>query len=156
MITDPCSCKNNATTLTNGQFNDIVTVNAPSGQNWTVSANTGFYLTSSPAPPAAPLIIPIGTAMTNGTVDGINNDGDGQTDEADENVYYTLRGVHVDALGYNITVTNSLGTSSSIGSTCYYPNPSINGLANTFCLNDPVVTLSGSAQLGMVPDQQWE
>ncbi|MGB5026353.1 MAG: T9SS type A sorting domain-containing protein [Saprospiraceae bacterium] len=148
MITDPCSCKNNATTLTNGQFNDIVTVNAPSGQNWTVSANTGFYLTSSPAPPAAPLIIPIGTAMTNGTVDGINNDGDGQTDEADENVYYTLRGVHVDALGYNITVTNSLGTSSSIGSTCYYPNPSINGLANTFCLNDPAVTLSGSAQLG--------
>ena len=148
MISDPCSCRNNATTLTNGQFNDIVTVNAPSGQTWTVSANTGFYLTSSPAPPAAPIIIPIGTAMTNGTTDGVNNDGDGQTDEPDENVYYTLRGVHVDALGYNITVTNSAGTSSSIGSTCYYPNPSINGLASTFCLNDPAVTLNGSAQLG--------
>ena len=36
-----------------------------------------------------------------------------KTDEPDENVYYTLRGVPRDALGYNITVTNSVGTSSS-------------------------------------------
>ncbi|MBK9720932.1 MAG: T9SS type A sorting domain-containing protein [Saprospiraceae bacterium] len=147
-ITDPCACKNNATTLTNGQFNEIITVNAPSGQNWTVSAVTGLYLSSSPAPPAAPILIPIGTALLNGTIDGINNDGDGQIDEADENVFYTLRGVHVDALGYNVTVTNSLGTTASIGNTCYYPNPSIIGLPSVFCADDAAVTLVGNAQLG--------
>ncbi|MGB3085386.1 MAG: T9SS type A sorting domain-containing protein [Saprospiraceae bacterium] len=147
-ITDPCACKNNATTLTNGQFNEIITVNAPSGQNWTVSAVTGLYLSSSPAPPAAPILIPIGTALLNGTLDGINNDGDGQIDEADENVFYTLRGVHVDALGYNVTVTNSQGSTGSIGSTCYYPNPSIIGLPTVFCADDAAVNLVGTAQLG--------
>lgn len=147
-ITDPCSCKNNATTLTNGQFNETITVQAPPGQNWTVSAVSAFYLFTSPPPPAAPVIIPIGTAMTNGTLDGINNDGDGQIDEADENVYYTLKGIHVDAVGYSVTVTNSLGSSGSIGSTCYYPNPSIVGLASVYCQNDPPVPLVGNAQLG--------
>ena len=148
VITDPCSCKNNATTLINGQFNEIITVNAPAGQVWTVSAVSGLYLITSPPPPAAPVIIPIGTALLNGTVDGINNDGDGQIDEADENVYYTLRGIHVDALAYNVTVTNSIGSSGSIGSVCYYPNPSIVGLASVYCQNDPPVTLVGNAQLG--------
>lgn len=147
-ITDPCSCKNNATTLINGQFNETITVNAPAGQNWTVSAVTGLYLITSPNPPTPPVIIPIGTALVNGTLDGINNDGDGQIDEPDENVYYTLKGIHVDALGYNVTVTNSLGSSGSIGSTCYYPNPSIVGLATVYCQYDPPVPLVGNAQLG--------
>ncbi len=128
-ITDPCSCKNNATTLTDGQFNETITIDAPAGQTWTVTAVNGLYQSSSPAPPAAPLPIAIGTVLTaSGTS-------------------YTLTGVHVDALGYTLTVSNGT-TTLSIGNTCYYPNPVITGLNNTYCLYDPAVTLTGSAQLG--------
>ncbi|MBK6352820.1 MAG: HYR domain-containing protein [Saprospiraceae bacterium] len=147
-IKDPCSCLNNATTLTNGQFSELVQVNAPSGQSWSVSAVSGLFLNSSPPPPAAPLAIPIGTTLTVGTADGIDNDNDGQFDEADENVYYTLRGKHVDAIGYTVSVTNSLGVTLSIGNTCYYPNPQINGLNANYCITDPAVVLNGSATLG--------
>lgn len=106
-----------------------------------------IVLNSSPPPPAAPLAIPIGTTLTVGTVDGIDNDNDGQFDEADENVYYTLRGKHVDAIGYTVSVTNSLGVTLSIGNTCYYPNPQINGLNANYCITDPPVVLNGSATL---------
>jgi hypothetical protein len=53
-ISDPCSCLNNATTLTNGQFGEQIKVNAPSTQTWTVSAVSGLYKTTSPNPPASP------------------------------------------------------------------------------------------------------
>ena len=38
---------------------------------------------------------------------------------------YTLTGIHVDALGYTISVSNGRGTTLSIGNSCQYPNPSI-------------------------------
>ncbi|MEZ4981408.1 MAG: hypothetical protein R2769_07430 [Saprospiraceae bacterium] len=62
-ITDPCECKNNATTLTNGQFDEVIQVNAPDGQTWTVTAVTGLFASSSPAPPAAPAPISVGTRI---------------------------------------------------------------------------------------------
>ncbi len=134
MITDPCSCKNNATTLTNGQFNETVTVNAPSGQVWTIQSNVGLYQSSSPAPPAAPVLIPNGTAMTEQVLGGgVSN--------------YIMTGVHVDALGYSANFTNG-NINLPISNRCYYPNPSIIGLAATYCANDPAVTLMGNAQLG--------
>ncbi|MBK8955134.1 MAG: T9SS type A sorting domain-containing protein [Saprospiraceae bacterium] len=133
-ITDPCSCKNNATTLTNGQFNETITINAPSGQVWIKTNSTGLYLSSSPAPPAAPIAIPNGTALTEVVLGGgVSN--------------YVLTGVHVDALGYTATFSNG-NITQPIGNTCYYPNPSIVGLANTYCANDPSVPLVGNAQLG--------
>lgn len=133
-IMDPCSCKNNATTLTNGQFNETVTINAPSGQTWTVSSAPGFFLSTSPAPPAAPLPTPAGSLFTETPLgNGISN--------------YIRTGVHVDASGYTVTATNG-SVVTSIGGTCYYPNPTINGLATVYCQNDPPVTLNGSAQLG--------
>ncbi|HNL28963.1 MAG TPA: T9SS type A sorting domain-containing protein [Saprospiraceae bacterium] len=138
VITSPCSCKNNATTLTNGQFDETITVNAPAGQTWTVTAVSGLYQTSSPAPPGTPVVIPIGYTLTPGAVLG-----DGSTN-------YTLLGIHVDAVGYSVTVSN--GTANgSVGATCYYPNPQINALAPAYCQNEPSVTLSGSATLGGPP-----
>jgi hypothetical protein len=127
-IADPCVCKNNATNLTNGQFDETIQVYAPSAQTWTVTSVTGLYQTTSPAPPAAPLPVTVGTVLNN--VGG--------------NVFQ-LQGIHVDALGYTIMVSNGLGTTLSIGNTCTYPNPAITSdLSGPFCLYSDVVPLSGT------------
>lgn len=139
VISIPCACKNNASTLINGQFNETISVNAPAGQTWTVTSVTGLYQTSSPAPPGAPINIPVGFVLTSGPVQG------------DGSVNYTLMGVHVDAIGYSVSISNGIGVSGTLSSICYYPNPQINGLASTYCANDPSVTLSGSALLGGPP-----
>ena len=127
VITDPCTCLNNATTLTNGQFGETVTVNGPAGQTWTVTAVTGLYTTASPAPPLAPNPILVGATMTEGPA-GV----------------YNLSGKHIDAIGYTITVNNGLGTSLSIGNTCEYPNPVITGIAPAICVNNTPITLTGT------------
>ena len=126
-ITDPCTCLSNATTLTNGQFGETVTVNAPAGQTWTVTAVTGLYATASPAPPLAPNPILVGATMTEGPA-GV----------------YNLSGKHIDAIGYTITVDNGMGTNLSIGNTCEYPNPVITGLAPAICVNNTPITLTGN------------
>ncbi len=131
------SCLNNATTLDNGQFIDLITVKSLAMQTWTLVTNTGLYATTSPAPPAAPVALPIGTAFTAGTADGIDNDGDGQTDEADEMVYYTLKGIHVEAIGYTISIKNNLNVTATIHNKGYYPTPYFINLNDPFCINTP-------------------
>ncbi|MCB9283531.1 MAG: lamin tail domain-containing protein [Lewinellaceae bacterium] len=129
-ILDPCSCLDNATTLTDGQFSETVQVTGPAGDNWTVVAAPGLYQTASPAPPAAPLPIAVGTVLVEGP--------------AGE---YTLSGKHVDAQGYSVTVTNGTET-LSISNTCYYPNPSLSGLDPLYCSLDGPQTATVTAQLG--------
>ncbi|TNE56828.1 MAG: HYR domain-containing protein, partial [Bacteroidetes bacterium] len=131
------TCMDNATTLDNGQFMDVITVKSLAMQTWTLTSNTGFYSTASPAPPGAPVALAVGTAFTAGTADGIDNDGDGQTDEADEMVYYTLKGLHVDAIGYSIVVRNNLNQSGAISNKGFYPTPYFINLNDPFCLNTP-------------------
>jgi len=136
-----CECLNNATNQDNGQFREVIQIRALAGQTWTVTANTGLYTSTSPAPPASPLLIALGTAMTPGSSDGIDNDKDGTTDEADEMIYYTLRGVHVDALGYNVTLKNVAGQALTITNKCYYPSPVFTNLNDPFCLTTPIFTI---------------
>jgi uncharacterized protein (DUF2141 family) len=132
-IGDPCLCKNNATTLTNGQFDETVEVSAPAGQTWTVTSVTNLYSMSSAAPPAAPTLISIGATMTYNV--GLAR--------------YLLNGIHIDGVGYSVTVSNGMGTSLSIGNQCWYPNPSITApLSISACSSDPSIILAGSAQLG--------
>ncbi|MFN7325616.1 MAG: HYR domain-containing protein, partial [Chitinophagales bacterium] len=127
-IADPCACLNNATTLVNGQFAEEVMVSAPSSQTWTVSAVVGLFDENSPNPPVIPTPISQGTALT--------NFGGNQ---------FVLRGKHIDAIGYTVTVSNGLGTSLSIGNTCSYPNPSIlSNLNGPFCLYSDSVALVGN------------
>jgi hypothetical protein len=125
-INDPCGCKNNATTLTNGQFTETVTVTAPPGQTWTVTAISGLFSAASPNPPAAPTPITVGTALT----------ASGTT--------YTLNGIHVDGIGYTISVTNGIQT-LSVGNTCVYPNPVL-GIddSRVYCAGSPVINLTGT------------
>ncbi|MBN8681232.1 MAG: hypothetical protein J0L99_01200, partial [Chitinophagales bacterium] len=126
-ISDPCVCLNNATTLENGQFGEVITVNAPAGQTWTVTAINGLFSTASAAPPTAPTPINVGTVLS----------ASGTT--------YTLSGRHIDAIGYTVTVSNGRGTSLSIGNNCSYPNPAITSdLTGPFCLYSDPVTLAGT------------
>jgi hypothetical protein len=128
VISDPCVCLNNATTLTNGQFGEQIKVNAPGTQTWTVTAISGFYNPASPNPPSAPIPVGVGTVL-------VNIGGN----------MFTLDGRHVDAIGYTITVSNGMGTSLSIGNSCQYPNPAITSdLTGPFCLYSDIVTLTGT------------
>ncbi|MCA0238368.1 MAG: immune inhibitor A, partial [Bacteroidetes bacterium] len=127
-ISDPCSCLNNATTLTNGQFGEQIKVNAPSTQTWTVSAVSGLYKTTSPNPPASPSPITVGTVL--------NNIGGNM---------FTLDGRHIDAIGYSVSVTNGAGTTLTISNTCAYPNPAFTSdLSGPFCLGSDPVELTGN------------
>ncbi|NND77188.1 MAG: HYR domain-containing protein [Flavobacteriales bacterium] len=108
-IIDPCSCLNNATTGDNGQFSEIVEVEAPAGQTWTIVSVSGLYSPLSPDPPAAPIPFNVGDALT-------FNAGTGN---------YELFGIHEDGAGYSITVTNGtdvLGTTNL----CHYPEITFN------------------------------
>ncbi|MCC6412807.1 MAG: lamin tail domain-containing protein, partial [Saprospiraceae bacterium] len=129
LISDPCVCKNNATTLTNGQFGETIKVESITGLTWTVTSVTGFFSALSPAPPSAPTPITVGTVLTESPV------GSGD---------YFLNGIHVDAIGYSITVSNGLGVTLSISNSCEYPNPVItSNLDNPFCLYSDAVILTG-------------
>ncbi len=129
-ISDPCICLNNATTLFNGQFGEVIKVNAPGNQTWTVTAINGLYRDPNVAPPSAPLPIVLGTPLTNLGV-AMN--------------MFELKGRHVDAIGYTVTVSNGLGTFLTIGNTCEYPNPSITSdLSGPFCLFSNPVNLTGN------------
>ncbi len=132
IIADPCVCKNNATTLQNGQFDEQVRVTAGSGQIWTLVTNTGYYQPTSPPPPAAPILIPIGTVLIESPAGSGN---------------YILNGVHIDSVGFSVTVTNGSST-LSVGSTCYYPNPTFMSLDTAYCNNAPPVTLMAKGFLG--------
>ncbi|MBK7337313.1 MAG: hypothetical protein IPJ00_14615 [Saprospirales bacterium] len=105
-------------------------MNSVPGETWTVVTAPGLYQSASPAPPAAPLPIAAATPLVEGPA-GV----------------YTLAGIHVDGLGYSITVTN--GTLQlSTSNICYYPNPEINGLDAVYCNQDGPQSVTASAQLG--------
>ncbi len=129
LITDPCVCKNNATNLSNGQFSETIKIEGLAGQTWTILSATGLYLSNSQAPPNSPAAIPPGTTFTQSPA----NSGD-----------YYFTGIHVDALGYSIIVTNGMGNALTIGNSCVYPNPSITSdLSKAFCLFSDPVDLTG-------------
>lgn len=131
-LTDPCNCMDNATTTLDGQFNEALTVTAPPGQIWYIKSVNGLYRPQpfSPAPPAAPVPFTTGPG--------------GQLLVETTPGKYSLSGIHIDSIGYTITLSN--GVVDLTGSNqCYYPNPKFNNLFNNYCVNYPAVTLSGSA-----------
>ncbi|MEP7197585.1 MAG: hypothetical protein ABI851_13770, partial [Saprospiraceae bacterium] len=131
-ISDPCVCKNNATTLQNGQFGEQVKVTGLPNQTWTVTSSTGLYLTTSAPPPAAPTPIPNGTTLI---------------ESPPGSAMYVLNGVHVDSIGYVVSVTDG-SLILTIGDTCYYPNPIFMSLDTAYCKNAPAVTLMAKGFLG--------
>ncbi|MBL7809319.1 MAG: hypothetical protein JNN28_15985, partial [Saprospiraceae bacterium] len=126
-IINGCICLNNGTNLTNSQFGENIKVTAPSSQQWTILSVSGFYEASSPAPPAAPTPLVAGTPLQNlgGNM-------------------FRLDGRHIDAIGYNLSLSNGKGTIFDLSNTCSYPDPVITtNLSGPFCLYSDPVTLSG-------------
>ncbi|MEL7162416.1 MAG: SdrD B-like domain-containing protein, partial [Bacteroidota bacterium] len=62
-ITDPCNCLDNNTTDFDGQLSEVLDIVSRPGQTWTITANSFMYDISSPAPPADPIPVPIGTVI---------------------------------------------------------------------------------------------
>ncbi|RMG88024.1 MAG: hypothetical protein D6714_01350, partial [Bacteroidetes bacterium] len=136
-ITDPCSCRENpvgsqgnATTLENGQFIETVQVTAPTNQTWYIADVVGLYDVASPHPPSP--LIPFQTGPA------------GDTLVQQPAGIFTLQGVHVDDIGYEIKVTNGTDT-LSISNKCAYPNPVIESLKGGYCANAAPVPLVGHA-----------
>ncbi|MDX2136342.1 MAG: hypothetical protein SFV52_16275 [Saprospiraceae bacterium] len=128
-VPDPCRCKNNATTMANGQFEETVYVRSLTGKSWTVASANGFFLPSSPAPPAGPVPVTAGTVLEEYPA------GSGD---------YRLPGVHVDSLGYSLTVVSNAGDTLSISNGCRYPEIAIvSAINNTLCLYSTPLTLNG-------------
>lgn len=117
-IVDPCNCLANESSpgAGDGQFAETVKVTSQTGETWYIAAVTGLYQAPSGAfPPVSgggnyPLsAFMIGASGQNLTA---TNLGNGLT-------HYTLNGLHVDEVGYEITVTNGVDT-LSIGNLCSY------------------------------------
>jgi hypothetical protein len=130
VISDPCSCRNNSSTLYDGQFNETVEVEGPSGAVWQVVSNIGLYEPLLPNSNQSTNLISLGTILSETPIGG----GRSQ---------YTLQGVHTDAQGYSIEVTNGI-TILSQSNTCYYPNPMITDLAGLLCTQTDAFTLTAS------------
>ena len=122
-----CNCLNNATTLSDGQFSEQISIAGPVGATWTVSAVTGFFQSNSPAPPAAPLPVAVGTVFS----------------EISPGVY-RLSGRHVSAQGFSLSASNGT-TTLTISNRCYYPNVQFVGLPDTICISSLPVILTASA-----------
>ena len=128
-ITDPCTCLNNATNLFDGQFSEVITVAGPEGLTWTILLADGLFDINSPQPPTLPNPIMPGTVLQE-TSPGI----------------YQLFARHIDEIGFSFAVENEFGDLLTIGSTCYYPNPSIVGLNDVYCVYSGPVDLVGDAE----------
>jgi hypothetical protein len=115
------TCLNNATTLTNGQFGELITIKSLAMQTWTVTSSTGLYTSGSAAPPAAPTPVPNGTVLT-AAADMIN---------------YTLNARYVEAIGYTATLTNNLGQTVTISNVAHYPTPILSNFFGPFCIGTP-------------------
>ncbi|MEM8906848.1 MAG: lamin tail domain-containing protein, partial [Bacteroidota bacterium] len=150
-ITDPCSCLDNATTLDvnlgtggdDGQFSELITISnnngtLPMGQTWTVVAATGaFDAYNVPAVGTPSAGVPV---ATDGSVTLTFNAG-----------AYELPFVHVDAMGYSITIEGPApmgdpgNSTQTIGNNCSYPNPAFDPpLPDVFCPADMPITLMGT------------
>ncbi|HRI01249.1 MAG TPA: SdrD B-like domain-containing protein [Saprospiraceae bacterium] len=60
---EECVCLDNATNDSNGQFSSCFSFESLHGDIWKVKSATGMYLTSSLAPPVAPISFPVGTEI---------------------------------------------------------------------------------------------
>ncbi|MBK9928670.1 MAG: carboxypeptidase regulatory-like domain-containing protein [Saprospiraceae bacterium] len=128
-IVGPCICKNNATNGKNGQFDEILDVMATPGGSWMIIQQTGMYLSTSPAPPAAPIPVPVGTML--------NNVGLGM---------YRYNFVHIDSLGYTVRVTNGTDT-LMITNLCPYPDVIMAAFDTALCIYDAPINLMATANM---------
>lgn len=158
-VADPCSCNNDQTSdgSQTGTFNETIAVNGSgSGQTWTVTSVAPLVAGTAPT-------LTVGTvlsAVANSATNGIDDDGDGSTDEADEANMYNVMFQHTDDKGYTATIEGpaAVGTAGNqilnISNVCKYPeiifgaNP-----LGTYCVSGsssmPSISLSATEATSM-------
>ncbi|MEM6318231.1 MAG: Calx-beta domain-containing protein [Bacteroidota bacterium] len=117
-ISDPCSCLNNASSAgsKDGQFAETVNVTSQTGERWYIASVTGLYripFTAFP-PLSGGNPYPLTPFVTGASGQQLT-----ETDLGNGLSAYTLHGIHVDDIGYTITVTNGTDV-RTIGNTCHY------------------------------------
>ncbi|MEM7160812.1 MAG: reprolysin-like metallopeptidase [Bacteroidota bacterium] len=150
-IKDPCVCLNNATTDEDGQFSELIQIQSGPDETWSLTNVNSFYQESSPMPPNSPILHTNGTAFDSGLSDGVDNDNDSLIDEFDERFFYTLRGIHIDGIGYSIKASNGI-EELNILNKCYYPNFNLSPLVafEYLPLEISSIVLNGSSNLPAV------
>ncbi|MEZ4911964.1 MAG: T9SS type A sorting domain-containing protein [Saprospiraceae bacterium] len=102
-----CSCLDNATSTTNGQYAESITINGIAGQTWRLMNAIGFYNPLSSPPPASPIL------YLNNTIIPETAPGSG---------VYTIEGLRVSGLPWTVTLTNgSVVHVLSASNSCAYP-----------------------------------
>ncbi len=97
-ITDPCVCLDNATTSADGQFGEVLGVEGPRGDTWTVTNVTGLSYVNN---------LDVTELAMNGTVYPVNLVSGATLVEGNPGEY-SFTGVHIDAIGYTVQVTSTL------------------------------------------------
>lgn len=132
---EPCTCLNNATTSSDGQFSTILSITGPSNQIWTITSVNGLYANDSAAPPEAP------TPITDGIVVPEVSDG-----------LYQLAVRHVEGVGFSVIVNNGIDSELKAEATCSYPDPQFVNLLGEYCVTSlPTlleVDLNGATGVG--------
>ena len=117
-IVDPCNCLANETSVGagDGQFSETVEVTSQTGETWYISTVTGLYQ----APGG---VFPPASGGTNYSLVAFATGASGQkliaTDLGNGLSRYSLYGLHIDEVGYEITVTNGVDV-LTIGNNCSY------------------------------------
>lgn len=120
----PCGCLNNSTTPSNGQFSTLLSIEAPTGQIWTITESEGLFAASSPDPPASPTPILVGTIIPE-VSDGL----------------YQLAVRHIEDIGFLVVANNGIDPDLKATATCSYPNPEFVNLADQYCITSLPITL---------------
>lgn len=131
-IADPCHCLNNATNDLNGQFGEELIIRSYPGETWRIIDQENMFSFESPAPPAAPIPVPLGTVMT---------------ESGDEPGAYILDFKLVDDFTYMVQATNGFDT-LTLSNTCTYPTVNLVDLPGPeICITDDPVQLSASPSI---------
>jgi protocatechuate 3,4-dioxygenase beta subunit len=128
-ILDPCKCKNNATNSLNGQYDETIEITGTPGSIWQIIAQTGMYQSGSLQPPASPSPVAVGTIIP------LVSKGK-----------WLYNFVHIDSIGYSITVTNGIDT-LKINNACLYPNVNFTPFDTVLCLYDDPFPISSSPNI---------
>lgn len=120
----PCQCLNNSTTLSNGQFSTVLSIEGPSGQTWTITDVVGLFRMDSPNPPDLPLPVIVGKVIP----------------EVSEGLYQ-LPVKHIEDVGFSVTVSNGIDPDLKISAACFYPNPQFVNLSDEYCISSLPITL---------------
>ncbi|MBK8955017.1 MAG: HYR domain-containing protein [Saprospiraceae bacterium] len=124
-----CFCLDNAYNGNDGQFYDELTFRSVSGDTWFIYEVDGFYHELSMDPPNIPLPFITGPL---GYVLDENNLGDGTS-------IYTIRGVHVEGIGYSFILSNQYGVKLNTGiHKCNYDELKLLKSQNNVCSGQTV------------------